>query len=443
MTVTPWGNVERLRERRLPPGPSKNRERVVESQRARLVAAMVSVVAEKGYGATRVADVLEAAAVSRSTFYKLFEIKHECFLAALDAIGALAGPTVFDVYDRTPGTWDERLAAMLDALAVTIESQPAAARVAWVEVYAAGSDAVERVELIDDQVEKIIRAALAESPEHEDAPREAVRAVIGGLRTMVHVRVRTGRVHELRELVPELLEWIRTYRTPPERLRRPRKPPAGLVPSTGSAREPRERLLAAVTELVAEDGYPTMTISRIAGRAGVSLSTFYDCFDGKEAAFIGAIERARRLMLEATARAFTMADDWPRRIAAGTHALTALFTVDAPLARLGGAATYEGSDDALDSRDAGLAESVSYLDYGYELYPDTPRIAAEAVGATVYALLSDHVRRRGSDSLYELAPLSTFLVLAPFVGAAEATRIANEPVAVPEPRDEAPAPSLY
>ena len=44
---------------------------------------MAQVMAEKGYVATTVADVLRAAKVSRETFYEQFESKEDCFAARI------------------------------------------------------------------------------------------------------------------------------------------------------------------------------------------------------------------------------------------------------------------------------------------------------------------------------------------------------------------------
>src|SRR5882724_3806888 len=55
------------------------REAVVASQRGRLLDAMAEVVAEKGYQATTVADVVERAGVSRRTFYEQFPDREACF----------------------------------------------------------------------------------------------------------------------------------------------------------------------------------------------------------------------------------------------------------------------------------------------------------------------------------------------------------------------------
>src|SRR6478752_5914676 len=57
-----------------------------ESRRDLILAAMIRVVGSKGYRETSVADVIEEAGTSRTTFYKHFEDKHECFLAAYDML---------------------------------------------------------------------------------------------------------------------------------------------------------------------------------------------------------------------------------------------------------------------------------------------------------------------------------------------------------------------
>jgi AcrR family transcriptional regulator len=426
MTATPWGDAEHQRARRLRPGPGKSREGVERNQRERLLAAVVSVVADRGYETMRVADLLEVSGVSRNAFYKLFANKHECFLAALDTIVELSDPTVFDAYHQTSGPWEARIGAMFDALAAAIVGLPAVARVGWLEYYAAGPEAVARIEQIDAKAKRIVRAAIAESPERAGIPPEFVRATIGGLRNVIHARLREGREAEIPELMPQLLDWLLSYRTPGERLRRPRKPAASLVPAAAEPTEPRERILAAITEIVAEKGYPAMAITEIADRASASLTTFYRCFSGKEDAFVAAIERGRMRAFGVVWPQYEGADDWPHAVAAGIHAFFALFTIETEMARLGGIATYEGGAKALERRHAILKMAEGLLDGGYKLRPGTPAVAAEGIGASIYSLMSRQIRRRGPESLYEVAPLAAFIALAPFVGSDEAAAVANE-----------------
>jgi AcrR family transcriptional regulator len=69
----------------LPRGPHRLAREVVDaSQRGRLLDAMAHAVAEKGFGAVSVADVIARAGVSRKTFYVYFRDKLDCFLAAYD-----------------------------------------------------------------------------------------------------------------------------------------------------------------------------------------------------------------------------------------------------------------------------------------------------------------------------------------------------------------------
>jgi AcrR family transcriptional regulator len=127
-----------------------SRDDVRRSQHERMVTAMTVAVADRGYAATSVADVLRGAGVSRETFYQQFSDKLDCFMSAFEAAGArllermeqAAGGRGPD--GRPDGPLDRfarGLDAYLDALAVT---DRAVARVFLVEVNAAGPDAMRR-----------------------------------------------------------------------------------------------------------------------------------------------------------------------------------------------------------------------------------------------------------------------------------------------------------
>src|SRR5437763_6755638 len=72
-------------------------------QRAKLLDAMVRVVAEKGYEAATVADAVKLARVSRGTFYELFASKEACLAAAyrlgLDVLAARVSEAIKDAPD--------------------------------------------------------------------------------------------------------------------------------------------------------------------------------------------------------------------------------------------------------------------------------------------------------------------------------------------------------
>lgn len=425
MTMTPWGDADRLRSRKLSPGPGKSQQEVVENQRERLFAATVAVVADNGYEATRVEDILSTAGVSRNAFYKHFSNKRDCFLATLEELERRARPTIVDVVPKTPGSWEDRLAALLDSLATVIVTQPAVARVGWVEYYAAGPEAIEIVERIDAAVEDVVCTALEDSPEHAGMPRAIVHAVVGGVRKIVHNRIFEGRVGELTELMPRLFDWMRIYHTPPERLRRPRRIPPALIVEQPQPADAQDRILAAVTELIAESGYPSMAITEIAARANVSLTTFYRHFEGKDAAFQAAFVAGQQRTFDATFAHFATAPDWPGAVSAGARAFLAFLATHPAIAQLGNVGAIATGEAGLELRAESLAQFRALLDDGFREGPETDPITSEAIVASVDALLFSWLRHKGAERLYELAPTTVFLTLAPFVGNERACELAN------------------
>jgi AcrR family transcriptional regulator len=118
-------------------------EVVARSQRDRLLEATMRIVAEKGYAATTVADLTKRAGISRTTFYELFADKEACFLAAYDnAVDILVRriSLAYEAQERWPDRARAGLATLLEALA----ADPQQARLALVDVTAAGPAAQRR-----------------------------------------------------------------------------------------------------------------------------------------------------------------------------------------------------------------------------------------------------------------------------------------------------------
>jgi AcrR family transcriptional regulator len=79
----------------------------------------------------------------------------------------------------------------------------------------------------------------------------------------------------------------------------PRGPHA--LPREAVLAEQRERLMAAVTELIAAGGYALVKIGSLAGRAKISRTAFYECFPSKEACAYAAYERFTEVLLRSLA----------------------------------------------------------------------------------------------------------------------------------------------
>ena len=166
-----------------------------EAQRARLLDAVVHVVAERGYGAATVADVVRRAGVSRSTFYELFASKEACFLDGYRAgVAVLAGrvrDAVRGVRDDDGG-WRAELRAGIGAYLHALQDDPALARTYCLEVHAAGPAALDaRTEALRGFAERYARTARRAGLR---APHpEALLVLTAGTEQLVAERVRAGR----------------------------------------------------------------------------------------------------------------------------------------------------------------------------------------------------------------------------------------------------------
>ncbi len=104
----------------------------VRPQRAKLLDAMVRVVAAKGYEAATVADAVKLARVSRGTFYDLFESKEACLAAAYRlGLDVLAARVTQAVQGAT--NWREELRLGIRAYLRTFDEEPLFARVYLLE----------------------------------------------------------------------------------------------------------------------------------------------------------------------------------------------------------------------------------------------------------------------------------------------------------------------
>src|SRR6201992_1283045 len=86
------------RGRRRLPAPA-----VQASQRERLLRATIAAVAQKGYPAVTVADIVRRAKVSRAAFYLHFRSREECFFAATRRGGQLLLDHVVEGGRQGPG----------------------------------------------------------------------------------------------------------------------------------------------------------------------------------------------------------------------------------------------------------------------------------------------------------------------------------------------------
>jgi AcrR family transcriptional regulator len=425
---TPWGDAAELKTRKLRagrPGRGTSREEAKRNQRERLFAAMVATVAEQGYEATTVADLVDLSGVSRSAFYRHFGDKQECFIAAIEA---LVGPALETAEAGLEPPGDVKLAKQaFEMLIKQIVAQPAASKMCFVEVYAAGPEGVALVDRTIDAFEALVKQMLDQMPGHEGMPPEIVRALIGGIQKVIHKRLYRGQEQELLKLAPQLWDWLLSNPPPPGPLKAPRRRTRKAPPfdERQAASSPPERILRALAAVVSEKGYHETTVAEIVERARTSQRTFYEHFDNKEDAMVAALDSGSAQMLAEAMPAFRRAHDWQHAVQ-GTQEAMFTFGVQEPeYARLGAVEIFGAGTRALEQREKVTELMEGLLTDGYKVNPDVPPITAEAIGGALYALFYDHVRQKGAERLPEIVPPVVYVTLAPFLGAEEAYSLAT------------------
>jgi AcrR family transcriptional regulator len=183
---------------------------VRETQRARMLEAMVQAVADKGYARVAVADVSVRAGVSRKTFYEQFANKEACFLAAYEAgvDGLLAA--IDDALAVPAPDWLAAARRAVEAYLEAVAAKPAFARAFLIEVLGAGPRALERRSVVQDrfaaQLEAIHRRARVDIPQIPELAPHVFRAAVGAAGELVTAHVLERGADTLPELVDAILD---------------------------------------------------------------------------------------------------------------------------------------------------------------------------------------------------------------------------------------------
>jgi len=202
------------------PGLPRGRSRlplsaVRASQRERLLPSVIAAVAESGYQAVTVADIVRRARVSRVAFYAHFADKEDCFLAAtaegrelmisriVSATRALPAAIGDDVDD------EQVLRVALRAYLAFLAAEAAFARVFYVHMPTAGPRAVDRIDAAQGRFADLTslwhRRARARHQQWPPVPPEAYLALAGATAELVRSMVRTGRTDALPDLEETLV----------------------------------------------------------------------------------------------------------------------------------------------------------------------------------------------------------------------------------------------
>jgi AcrR family transcriptional regulator len=172
-----------------------------------MLEAMARTVGDKGYAATSVQDVVERAAVSTRTFYEHFSDKLDCFLQAYDAVVRRA-MTVAERAYAEPGRWPDRVRRGFGTFLGFFGAEPALARMAMVEVLAAGPQAIERYQAAIRGFIPYLEEGRLQSRYRDRLPDTISDMTAQGASAIIYSRVAAGQPEQVPTLLPDLLYFI-------------------------------------------------------------------------------------------------------------------------------------------------------------------------------------------------------------------------------------------
>ena len=198
------------------------------------------------------------------------------------------------------------------------------------------------------------------------------------------------------------------------------------------AHHQRERLIAALAAAVAEKGYADVTLTDITREAKVSRRVFYENFESKEQCFLAAFEIVVEHLRELVAAAVESEQGWPAKAIAATRAVLSFLAAEPDLARLC-LVESRGAGPAVAARfDRAVGELTAPLRLGRAERPAAERPLPDSTEDTVVGSLVSLVHRKvaagEAERLEDLLPDCAEFVLAPYLGAAEASRLSREAV---------------
>jgi AcrR family transcriptional regulator len=174
----------------LPPGRVWLSEpQVMENHRLRILYAVARLAEQKGYTASTVEDIMKLARIDPNSFYRLFANKQEAFAAAHE----LGFQQVMDVTVKAffaGRGWPQRSWEAGRALTQLLDANPLVANVGFVEAYAIGPGAVQRIEDSHTAFMFFLQDGLVQQPQADPPSRTAMEAIVAGVFEIIYMQVR-------------------------------------------------------------------------------------------------------------------------------------------------------------------------------------------------------------------------------------------------------------
>lgn len=177
----------------------------------------------------------------------------------------------------------------------------------------------------------------------------------------------------------------------------------------------RRRIMDAVAELTAEQGYEATKIADIVRRAGVARKTLYDNFDGKEEVFLATFDAAAAdLVARVEAACGAADDDWGQRVEAALRAFLGFVAEQPALAKMCMVEALSATPAAGKRRDETMQKMVDIFRDAAPRNSGLPDTIEETLVGGVAWIVYQLVRRGETERSLDLLPELSEFVLAPY-----------------------------
>ena len=426
------------------------------AHRERLLTAVTDAIADRGYEATTVAEVIAYAGVSRATFYEHFQDKDACVVAAYQHASTQLARR-FRRAAAPPGRANA-LRPGLNALLNTIATNPAQGMLVFSAARAAGQIIPAHPEPLLNEITRLTN--IGKAPTAHSVFDVSAISLLGGITTVISNRLAANAADRLPALLDDLATWAETY-TLPSRTRpwtttpqailnevpplpptlststispKPDLLPRGRrkLPDSVIARNHRSRLLHAIAEASIPSGYRATTVAQIAATANVGRQVFYEHFQDRQHA---AVQTQRQILRHGATRvadAYFIDDVWPGRIINTLHYITTLIAQQPALARLAIIEPYAIGQTAVENLKDALLTYAFIFQEGYHQPTQRqppPQLASEATVGALFETIRHCLLTRPANDLPLQLPTLAYLALTPFLGRDHAIRAVTEPIA--------------
>ncbi len=185
----------------------------------------------------------------------------------------------------------------------------------------------------------------------------------------------------------------------------------------------RRRIMDAIAELTAEQGYEATKIGDIVRRAGVARKTLYDNFEGKEEVFLAAFDAAiDEVMRRIEASCAEAGGGWEERVRAGLAAFLGYIAEQPALARMCMIESLSATPAATQRYEDTMQRFVELTRQSVPQDDQLPETVEETLVGGVAWIVYQQIRRQEAEKAEDLLPELTEFMLAPYMGAAEAAK---------------------